>query len=96
VQSFAPRSILTIKIGIMKKVIYFIKKSVDAYGEHSELLKSLFLTKGGALIELEKQKREYNDKGYHIAPVEGKNNAFLAINEIMKITFEYGEVEITI
>ena len=80
----------------MKKVIYYIKETVNSCGEHNECLKSLFKTKSSALIELEKLEREYENKEFFIAPVEGKNNAFLAINEIMEITFEYGEVEITI
>lgn len=80
----------------MRKVIYYIKKTVNSCGEHNECLKSLFKTKSSALIELEKLEREYENKEFFIAPVEGKNNAFLAIDEITKITFEYGEVEITI
>lgn len=80
----------------MKKVIYYIKKTVNSCGEHNECLRSLFKTKSSALIELEKLEREYENKEFFIAPVEGKNNAFLAIDEITKITFEYGEVEITI
>lgn len=80
----------------MRKVIYYIKKTVDSCGEHNECLRSLFKTKSSALIELEKLEREYENKEFFIAPVEGKNNAFLAIDEITKITFEYGEVEITI
>lgn len=80
----------------MRKVIYYIKKTVNSCGEHNECLRSLFKTKSSALIELEKLEREYENKEFFIAPVEGKNNAFLAIDEITKITFEYGEVEITI
>ena len=80
----------------MKQVIYYVKKTIDSCDEHNESLQSVFKTKCGALIELEKMKHEYDDKYFHIAPVEGKNNAFLAVNDIMKITFEYGEAEITI
>ena len=79
----------------MKNVIYYITKQVDGY-EHYKLLKSASIAKSIALLDLERAKRECINDGYHIAPVEGKNNAFLAINEIMKIIFEYGEVEITI
>ena len=79
----------------MKKVIYYITKQVDGY-EHYKLLKSASIAKSIALLDLERSKRECINDGYHIAPVEGKNNAFLATNEFEKITFEYGEVEITI
>jgi hypothetical protein len=80
----------------MKKVIYYIKKTVNSCGEHNECLKSLFKTKSSALIELEKLEREYENKDFFIAPVEGKNNAFLAINDILEVILEYGEAEITI